>query len=52
VPGQGLNNAASGVSDLPGSRGPTTLFYNDQNQRTLVDTRRKARSPESWRKVK
>ena len=52
VPGQGLNNPASGVSDLPGSRGPTTLFYNDQNQRTLVDTRRKARSPESWRKVK
>ena len=52
VAGQGLDNPASGISDLPGSRGPTTLFYNDQNQRELVDTRRKSRSPESWRKVK
>ena len=35
VPGQVASNPANGVSDLPGSRGPTTLFYNDAGQREL-----------------
>ena len=36
------------VSDLPGSRGPTTLFYNDAGERELRDTRVASRQPETW----
>ena len=32
VPGQSPSNPAYAVPDLPGSRGPTTLFYNDDGQ--------------------
>jgi ABC-type transporter Mla subunit MlaD len=52
VPGQAANNPANGVSDLPGSRGPTTLFYNDQLQREFVDTRNPNRAPETWKGIK
>jgi ABC-type transporter Mla subunit MlaD len=51
VPGQSPNNPAFAVTDLPGSRGPTTLFYNDDNNRELVDTRNPSRAPESWKGI-
>jgi hypothetical protein len=51
VPGQVASNPANGVSDLPGSRGPTTLFYNDAGQRELQDTRIASRAPETWKSV-
>jgi ABC-type transporter Mla subunit MlaD len=46
--GQGNENPAIGVSDLPGSRGPTTLFWNSDSTRELRDTRVPNRAPESW----
>jgi hypothetical protein len=52
VPGQDPSNAAYGVSDLPGSRGPTTLFTNDAGERELRDTRVDSRQPETWGKGK
>ena len=48
LPGQSPSNPAYGVTDLPGSRGPTTLFYNDANERELADTRNPSRAPETW----
>jgi ABC-type transporter Mla subunit MlaD len=48
VPGQDPSNPAYGVSDLPGSRGPTTLFNDDNGDRQLVDTRVDSRQPETW----
>jgi ABC-type transporter Mla subunit MlaD len=48
VPGQDPSNPAYGVSDLPGSRGPTTLFNNDAGERELRDTRNPSRQPETW----
>ena len=48
VPGQDPSNPAYGVSDLPGSRGPTTLFTNDAGERELRDTRIASRQPETW----
>jgi ABC-type transporter Mla subunit MlaD len=45
LPGQALDNPAIGVSDLPGSRGPTTLFYNDDGTRTFYDSRVESRQP-------
>jgi MlaD protein len=49
VPGQALDSAAYVTSDLPGSRGPTTLFTNDAGERELHDTRIDSRQPETWR---
>jgi hypothetical protein len=48
VPGQGLDNPAYAVADLPGSRGPTTLFTNDAGERELRDTRVDSRQPATW----
>ena len=48
LPGQAPNNPAYAATDLPGSRGPTTLFYNDANERELADTRNPSRAPETW----
>jgi ABC-type transporter Mla subunit MlaD len=48
VPGQAPSNPAYGASDLPGSRGPTTLFNNDDGERELRDTRIPSRQPETW----
>ena len=45
TPGQSKSNPAIGVSDLPGSRGPTTLFYNRAGDRELRDTRVSGRYP-------
>ena len=52
VPGQPQSVPVSGVADLPGTRGPTTLFYNDQNQRRYVDTRNPNRAPETWKRAR
>ena len=52
VPGQAADNPAYGVSDLPGSRGPTTLFYNAERNRTFLDTRNPDRAPEGWQDIK
>jgi ABC-type transporter Mla subunit MlaD len=51
VPGQSPSNPANGASHLPGSRGPTTLFYDDNNNRELADTRNPSRAPETWDEV-
>ena len=51
VPGQSPSSPAIVASDLPGSRGPTTLFYNDANERELHDTRIGSRQPETWHGV-
>ena len=48
VPGQSPSNPAYGVPDQPGSRGPTTLFYNDNGDRELHDTRVASRQPQTW----
>jgi hypothetical protein len=48
LPGQDPSNPAYAVSDLPGSRGPTTLFTNDAGERELQDTRVDSRQPETW----
>ena len=45
VPGQPISNPTVGVRDIGGSRGPTTLFYNDDNDREFVDTRVGSRQP-------
>ena len=52
VPGQPLSNPGDRVSDLPGSRGPTTLFWNADQQRELFDSRVPSRQPETWRAVR
>ena len=51
VPGQALADPADRVSNLPGSRGPTTLFYDADRQRTRFDSRVKSRQPQTWRRV-
>ena len=48
LPGQAPSNPAYGAPDLPGSRGPTTLFTNDAGNRELVDTRNASRQPQTW----
>lgn len=52
VPGQAADNPALGTSDLPGSRGPTTLFWNADNNREFRDTRVPSRAPETWSRIK
>jgi ABC-type transporter Mla subunit MlaD len=46
--GQDPSNPAIGVADLPGSRGPTTLFWNQNSTRELRDTRVGNRQPQTW----
>jgi ABC-type transporter Mla subunit MlaD len=45
VPGQSPDSPAFVLSDIPGSRGPTTLFYNEHGERELIDTRVSGRFP-------
>ncbi len=45
IPGQGKSNPAIGVPDLPGSRGPTTVYWNSDGSRSLRDTRVAGRQP-------
>jgi ABC-type transporter Mla subunit MlaD len=51
APGQDPSNPGNAVSDLPGSRGPTTLFFNDDQARELYDSRVGSRQPGSWEDV-
>ena len=50
LPGQPPSFAANLQSDLPGSRGPTTVFYNDDYERVLFDSRVESRAPETWKR--
>lgn len=52
APGQSRDNPGNAVQDLPGSRGPTTLFYNDDQERELHDTRVDSRQPQSWERIR
>ena len=52
TPGQSPSNPAHRTSDLPGSRGPTTLFFNADGERELFDSRVASRRPESWRRLR
>jgi ABC-type transporter Mla subunit MlaD len=45
VPGQPPNVPAVAVSDLPGSRGPTTVYFNQDGSKVLKDTRVESRAP-------
>jgi len=48
LPGQDPGVPGIGVADLPGSRGPTTLFWNQDSTRELRDTRVGSRQPQTW----
>ena len=45
VPGQPVSNPSVVVPDIPGSRGPTTLYWNNDGTREWRDTRVEARQP-------
>ena len=49
VPGQSDADPANRASNLPGSRGVTTLFWNKDGDRQLADTRSPNRQPETWK---
>jgi ABC-type transporter Mla subunit MlaD len=44
-PGQPASNPGFAPSNLPGTRGPTTLFWEQDGDRRLVDTRVESRAP-------
>jgi ABC-type transporter Mla subunit MlaD len=48
VRGQLPSDPGNRVSDIPGSRGPTMLFWNKDGDRQLIDTRNPANQPETW----
>jgi hypothetical protein len=48
VPDQRPSDPANRASDLPGSRGVTTLFWNADGERQIVDTTNPKRAPETW----
>lgn len=48
VPGQPDDVPGIVNGDLPGSRGPTTLFWNQDKQRELYDSRVGSRQPRTW----
>jgi ABC-type transporter Mla subunit MlaD len=52
IAGQRRGNPAIGVSDLPGSRGPTTLFWTQDSRRLEVDSRVPSRQPRTWRGIR
>jgi hypothetical protein len=45
LPGQPESNPSVAVADIPGDRGPTTLFFDENTQRTYRDTRVPSRQP-------
>jgi ABC-type transporter Mla subunit MlaD len=51
VPGQPESDPSNKISDIPGSRGPTTLFWNADRERTQFDSRVPSRQPETWAEV-
>ena len=48
IPGLPESNPANARSDYPGTRGPTTLYYNENQQRESRDTVKPSRTPLSW----
>lgn len=48
VPGQAKSDPGIRVSDFPGTRGPTEVFYDKDGERTLENTRVKSRHPSTW----
>jgi ABC-type transporter Mla subunit MlaD len=44
-PGQSPSNPAFAPTNIPGSRGPTTVFFHQDGTRDFVDTRVKSRAP-------
>jgi ABC-type transporter Mla subunit MlaD len=52
IPGQRPGNASTVVSDIPGSRGPTTLFWTQDSRRLEVDSRVSSRQPRAWRGIR
>jgi ABC-type transporter Mla subunit MlaD len=50
VPDQPLTDPANRASDIPGSRGVTTLFWNADGDRQIVDTTNPKRAPETWKR--
>ena len=49
VPGQPRSDPANRASDIPGSRGPTTLFWNRNGDRQQVRTLVPSRQPGTWK---
>ena len=45
IPGQPVSNPSVAVADIPGSRGPTTLYFDENGDRTYRDTRVPSRQP-------
>ena len=45
IPGQPVSNPSVAVADIPGDRGPTTVFFDENTQRTYRDTRVPSRQP-------
>ncbi len=45
IPGQPRSNPSVAVADIPGDRGPTTLYYDETGSRTFRDTRVPSRQP-------
>ncbi len=48
-PAQEPHNPAIVAPDVPGSRGPTTAFWDDDGNRVLFDSRVDSRQPSSWK---
>lgn len=49
VLGQVPEDPGNRVSDIPGSRGPSLLFYGADGERDLADTRNPRRQPKTWK---
>ena len=47
-PGQAASVPAIATPDYPGSRGPTTLYWGQDSERFLRDTRVESRQPQTW----
>ena len=45
IPGQPVSNPSVAVADIPGDRGPTTLYYDEGGTKTFRDTRVPSRQP-------
>jgi hypothetical protein len=52
VPGSPPDLPATVDGDYPGTLGPTTLFFDADQERDLADTRNPNRAPETWKAAK